>query len=418
MTKRRRRNENALPTIRVELRDPKDLNANGESSLRYVIRLKGEGKICRATGLTVKPKDWNSKKQLAIGKGVSNSRINKVIACKKADFDTYFLKVSAMDKRITMKLVAEYFNEKRFDSLFGYFDVVLKDRVESKAVGKSTIVKDNVCRKRFETFAKKKGYKNLKFVDVNLAFLQDYDRYLIREEGLQSNSANNDYKVLRPLFKRAVVDDIIDKSPFLGFKPIKTEESKKKDVLNSDDVDKLRGADFSAPEHKHLKRTRDIFLFMLNTGLRFSDVAKAKLDNIRSEKIDGTYIQFLDVVQKKTKKAVDIGLNREAKNLIHQIRIELGLKDDESLLGKMTLQPVNRNLKKVAELVGIDKRLTTHVARHSFATHLHNDLGIPLEMISGGMGHKKASMTKDYIRANNIRLATMIEELYTTKEVG
>lgn len=99
----KRSNVNALPTMRTELRDAKNLNANGESALRYVIRLKGEGKMSRATGLTIKPELWNSKKQMAMGNSENAKRINKVISCKKADFDTYFLKLSAMDNRTELQ---------------------------------------------------------------------------------------------------------------------------------------------------------------------------------------------------------------------------------------------------------------------------------------------------------------------------
>lgn len=411
---RRRRNENVLPTIRVELRDAKDLNVNGESALRYVIRLKGEGKICRATGLTIKPALWNSKKQSALGNSESVNRINKVISCKKADFETYFLKLSALDNRITIKLVSEYFHDKRFDSLFGYFDVLLKER--TKVNERSTIVKDNVCRRRFESFATTRGYKNLKFADVNLAFLTDYDKHLIYSVGLQSNSSRNDHKVLKVLFKSAVVNEILDRSPYLGFKPIKTKTGKLKDVLISEEVQKLRDVDLCSEELEHLDKTRKVFLFMLNTGLRFSDVANAKLKNIRNENVEDLNIFILDVIQKKTKKSVDVVLNREALNMIHGVRQNLNDKQDPKLFGRMTLQPTNRNLKALAKEVGIEKNLSTHVARHTFATYLFNDLEIPLDLVTGGMGHSKSAMTRQYIRSSNVKLASKIDQLYVLKK--
>lgn len=313
-----------------------------------------------------------------------------------------------------MKLVTEYFHEKRFDSLFGYFDVLLKER--AKVNERSTIVKDNVCRNRFETFAKMKGYKDLRFADVNLAFLRDYDKYLVYTIGLQSNSSRNDHKVLKVIFKSAVVDEIIDRSPYLGFKPIKTQIGKPKDTLTAQEVQKIRDLDLSSLDYAYLEKTRHVFLFMLNTGLRFSDVANARLDNIRSEIVESKQRVFLDVVQKKTKGAVDVALNAEARRIVHFMRANLSQENEPRIFGSMTLQPINRNLKVLSELAGIGKKLTTHVARHTFATTLYNDLQVPLDVVSGGMGHKKSTMTLEYIRNNNMKLATKMEDLYKIKK--
>ena len=138
------KNVNALPKIRVEMRDEKDLNKEGKTALRFLIRISGEGKIVRSTGIYIEPKNWSKKMQRALGKSLETQRINKLLSDKIADFNDYFMKMVAFDKRITRKLVDEYFKDKRFDDFFGYFDLFVEEK--SFELEDSTLVKYNNCR--------------------------------------------------------------------------------------------------------------------------------------------------------------------------------------------------------------------------------------------------------------------------------
>ena len=119
---RRSNNENTLPKIRVIIRDDKPKNKEGKHPIEYIVRLRGKRKR-KSSGLHVKSKYWNKKKQRAVSKFFEHDRINKVLDNKIADFDNYFLKMSALGQNINMCVVDEYFKDKRFDDFFGYFDV-------------------------------------------------------------------------------------------------------------------------------------------------------------------------------------------------------------------------------------------------------------------------------------------------------
>jgi site-specific recombinase XerD len=406
------RKENVLPTIRVEMRNEKDLNAKGETSLRYVIRLLGEGKVCKATGFTVKPNLWDKKTRKALGNSEESKLLNRAIALKIVEFENYFDGMRAMKRRITLKSVNDFFHDKRWDSFFGYFDSVLAER---KSVNeKSTCVKDNVCRNRLEEFAISEGYRNLKFVDITLEFLKGFDKFLIRKLGMQSNSADNYHKVLKVVLKEAIVGGIIDRNPYLGFKPLLTGKGAPKAILSSEEVNALRMLTFESEEVKYLEKTRDVFLFMLNTGLRFSDVKNAFVENLNSlEK--GKHV-FLNVVQKKTKNAVEIYLNREARLMIHRVRGKQAIKD-ERLFRNLTLQPFNRNLKELAKMIGSEKELSSHVARHSLATFLYNFRGLSYATIGEILGHKNSSVTDGYVRKSCVAYAEFLTDLYPAIEV-
>lgn len=404
------RKENVLPTIRVEMRNEKDLNGKGETSLRYVVRLVGEGKVCRATGFTVKPNLWDKKTRKALGNSEESKFLNRAIAKKIFEFESYFEKMRAWEKRITLKSIDDFFHDRRFDDFFGFFDSVLGER---KAINeKSTCVKDTVCRNRFEEYAISVGYRNLKFVDVTLEFLKGFDKFLIRKMGIQSNSADNYHKVLKVVLKEAIVSEIIDRNPYFGFKPELTEKGELKATLTSEEVNALRMLTFESEEIKHLEKTRDVFLFMLNTGMRFSDVKNVLLSNRKSVE-DGKHV-FLKIVQKKTKNAVQIYLNWEARMMIHRVRLKHAT--DERLFGSLTLQPFNRNLKELAKMIGTEKELSSHVARHSLGTFLYNFRGLGRDTIGEILGHKKSSVTDGYIRKSCIAFADYLTDLYPAKE--
>ena len=405
------RKENVLPTIRVEMRNEKDLNAKGETSLRYVIRILGEGKISKATGFTVKPNLWDKKTRKALGNSEESKFLNRAIAKKIFEFESYFEKMRAFEKRMTMKSVNDFFHDKRFDDFFGFFDSVL---VERKAINeKSTCVKDAVCRKRLEEFAVSVGYRNLKFVDITIEFLKDFDKFLIRKLGIQSNSAKNYHKVLKVVLKEAFVREIIDRDPYFGFKSLETEKGAPKATLSNEEVNALRILTFESEEIKHLEKTRDVFLFMLNTGMRFSDVKNLLLSN-RNSLEDGKHV-FLNIVQKKTKNAMQIYLNWEARMMIHRVRLKHVT--DERLFGSLTLQPFNRNLKELAKMIGTEKELSSHVARHSLATFLANFRGLNDDSIGEILGHKNKTVTGIYVRKSCTVYAEALTDLYPAKEI-
>ncbi len=405
------RKENVLPTIRVEMRNEKDLNAKGETSLRYVIRLLGEGKVCKATGYTVKPNLWDKKTRRALGNSEESKLLNRAISLKIAEFESYFEKMRAWEKRITLKSVNDFFHDRRFDDFFGFFDSLLLER---KALNeKSTCVKDAVCRNRLEDYATSVGYRNLKFVDINLEFLKGFDKFLIWKMGIQSNSADNYHKVLKVVLKEAIVSEIIDRNPYLGFKPIETKKGSPKATLTSEEVNALRNLTFDFEEIKYLEKTRDVFLFMLNTGMRFSDVKNLHLSN-RDTLENGKHV-FLNIVQKKTKKAVQIYLNWEARMMIHRVRLKHAT--DERMFGSLTLQPFNRNLKELAKMIGTEKELSSHVARHSLGTFLYNFRGLGRDSIGEILGHKKSSVTDGYIRKSCVAYADYLTDLYPEKEI-
>lgn len=417
---KRRNNENALPKIRVILRDDKPINKEGKFPIEFVIRLNGSRKR-KSSGLHIKAKYWNKRKQRAICKFLEHETINKILDTKIADFEQYFVRLSALGQLVNMAVVEEFFNDKRFDDFLTYFDLFIEEcrpKLED-----ATIRKYTDCRKVFPEFLKAKGLRQVQFVDIDRRTIKEFDEYLIYKRKVTSGTAYNYHKPLKKLFNQAVEEEVINKTPYMGFKPIDTGKPKEKDVLTSREVMAIKELDFEESQ-LHLEKYRNIFLFLLNTGMRFSDVQSAKVSDIigsgnTTEDLltlsSKKRMPYLNIIQKKTNNPAQYVLNKEARYAMLKVRSLFDI-SSEKLFGEICLQPFNRYLKTIAKMAGIDKNLSTHVGRHSFGTKLHNSKNASMENIADLLGHKNSKMANVYVRKDVQVIAPLVENLYSFEE--
>ena len=170
----------------------------------------------------------------------------------------------------------------------------------------------------------------------------------------------------------------------------KSPESKEV-FLEPKEVVKIKKLKFTENEKKY-NTIRDIFLVYCYTGLRYSDVNNLKLENIDFGK------NILEIKMIKTKENLKIPLSIEARSLL--CRYSIGKKKSEYIFPKITNQNLNRELKKIAILAKIDKNVTCHVGRHTFASNLSNMRKISLPIISKLLGHKNIANTSIYTNSN------------------
>ena len=175
MNSMRKNLENELPKIRVKLRDDKPLNADGKYTLNYLVRFEGKT-IKKPTGLYIDEKAWNKRKETILGTTNELLRIQGILDGKKSDFNQYFLNFHATGGQINRKIIDDYFENKRFDDFFSYYNGVVDKR---KELSKVTLNKYKLCSEILKKYCKKNKIQPLRFNDLRLGFLQDFDKYLI-----------------------------------------------------------------------------------------------------------------------------------------------------------------------------------------------------------------------------------------------
>ena len=144
-----------------------------------------------------------------------------------------------------------------------------------------------------------------------------------------------------------------------------------------------------------LERVKDCFIFSCYTGLSYVDVKELSLNQL-ARGIDGNYWIFTK--REKTNETVKIPILPRALEIISKYKITSERLNDEKVLPLCSNQKANSYLKEIADLCGIKKNLTFHMARHTFATTVTLSNGVPIETVSKLLGHTKLSTTQIYAR--------------------
>lgn len=225
---------------------------------------------------------------------------------------------------------------------------------------------------------------------VTYQFLVDYEFWLKTNTTCQHNAVikyiNNLGKILRAAKKRGWIEH--DPFELANFKYQEVD----KPFLSQAELDKLLSKRFSIPR---LEKVRDVFVFCCFTGLAFIDVKELKSGDFTIGS-DGT--MWIRKKRQKTKNWSSIPVMPAAQKILDKYKDDAECEINGTLLPVPSNQKMNAYLKEIAELTGLNMKLTTHVARHTFATTVTLSNGISMEAVSKMLGHSSLDMTKKYAR--------------------
>lgn len=274
-----------------------------------------------------------------------------------------------------------------FPQMTEIFAVQTKDSYEAGEIAKTALQRQSIYSKHILAYLQSKYGKVLPITVVVPADARTFVLFCKNKRNL-----GNDYTMSVMLhFKRllnfAVENEWINRNPFMNIK--RKLDKKFGEVLTEKEVETLQSADLFSPT---LDRTRNIFLLQCYTGLAYIDLKKATHGHILTDETTGG--QYLKVYREKTKNPSIIPLINEAKAIINLYAKDTFCLENGGLLVPIfTNQKLNNYLKELAGVVGISKRLTTHVGRRTAATHFLN-AGVPLSTVSTILGHTNTVTTQ------------------------
>lgn len=277
---------------------------------------------------------------------------------------------------------------------------LLKGRNNTKA----TIQKYGRCKNHLEIFIKKNYNKeDIKFSQLNLQFVEDFELYLKTDGKCGHNAAMKYIQIFKTIYKSAQAHGYTDKDPFQKFK-IRMEEVVR-DYLSEKEIDAL--INLSIP-HEGLTNARDLFLFSCFTGLAYIDLRNLSVRNIQFE--NGRF--WIRTRRQKTNVKTNVPLLELPMNLIKKRCPNFETMDaDEKIFRVITNQKINEHLKELAKLAEIKKILTFHIARHTFATTITLNNGVPIESVSSMLGHKHITTTQHYAKLLDKKLEADMDVL-------
>jgi site-specific recombinase XerD len=230
---------------------------------------------------------------------------------------------------------------------------------------------------------------DIKFSAMDYSFAMDYDRYLKIEKNCCNNTTVKYVKNLKTVIRFAVDQEWLQKNPIQRYKG--KLDKVEKEFLTFEELKKIQNKNF---ESERVSEVRDVFVFCCFTGLPYSDVAKlSKKDIIKN--IQGNW--QISIKRTKTNIVANIPLLDEAKFYLDKYKDHLLCLNRDTLFPVKSNQKQNEYLKEIAGLCGLNKTLTTHIARHTFAT-LMLSKGASIESVSSMLGHTNIKTTQIYAK--------------------
>lgn len=235
------------------------------------------------------------------------------------------------------------------------------------------------------------------------AFITDYDFYLRTVRNCANNTTVKYIKNFKKIINICLSNGWLDRDPFINYK-IKLQEVER-NFLTPAELKVLKN---KAITIERLDVVRDLFLFSCFTGLAFIDIKKLTDKNL-VQGIDGSI--WISTHRQKTDTASKIPLLDIPKFIINKYKDHPKSQNEGTLLPMPSNQKVNAYLKEIAAICGIDKELTFHCARHTFATTVTLSNGVPIESVSKMLGHTSIKTTQHYAKITDQKVANDMEKL-------
>ena len=391
--------------VYFSLRESKQ-NKKGLSPIEVSITTNGK-RIYFSTGKHVPAADWNKEKQAVKGKSEEAQLINGyLIQLRNKIYQKeiellqkgYLITAELLKEAITDKV--EALNEKTLLDVLNEHNTERKAMV-GKTVAPATYWVFEYTGRLFKEFIQKKyERKDLYLREINLGFIQGFHAYLLGEKKMGQNSCTKHLKFLKKLLNLAVANSYISYNPVNAYKVER--EPVEVDFLDEEELRKIINFDTPLPR---LERAKDMFLFGCFTGLSYIDIKTLAPEHFEKDSAGRIWIKKRRV---KTGVLSHIPLLPIAKLILDKY------KGGEKLLPIQDPADINKYLKDIAILCGINKRICFHTSRHTFASTVTLANNISLEVVSKMLGHTNTRMTAHYAKLIDKCIGEQMDKLMDT----
>lgn len=362
-------------------------NKKNQSPLFCRITLNGNRKQI-STGINIESEHWDTKNQVILNSHKSailyNSQLDKI----KSKVNSIYMILRLQENPFSIEDIHDkYFGKelKKSEFILSYYKQYLS-KIE-KLVGLE--IKDNTYNKfvyvgnHLEAFLKWK-YKKTDYPlkELSLQFLSDFDYYLKTEKKQEQITINKTIQRLRTPIKQAISEGYLDRDPFILHKS----KTVRKTVIFLT-TEELKTLEEAVLLQKRLSLIQDLFVFCCYTGLAYNEMAHLEKQNIQ---IGFDNINWIQMKREKTQRQISIPILPKAQEIIEKYST-----DSNRIFPSISNQKFNSYLKEISAITGIEKRLTHHIARKTFASTvlLYND--VPMEIVSELLGHSNMTITQE-----------------------
>ena len=387
-----------MATVSIIYRKDK-LNKKGEAPIH--LRIIKDRKISYiSTGIMVTEDHWDSKKNCIKGKHKNSARLNSFISNKFTELQDQVFEHDTISKSLTGRQLRDKIYGKKATDFFTFADDAVEKYLRSGKIG--TYDKNCSIIKKLKVYAKERP---LAFQEITPEFLVNYEKYLKEHHHNRTNTVYKDFKFIRRLFNDAYSQDLIEHQiiPFNKYK-MKTEKTQRS-YLTEDELILIENLKLTPGTRIELHR--DMFVFAAYVGgLRVSDVLQ-----LQWKHFDGKHINFTIM---KTGTQLSIKVPNKSLEILNKYKpaiaapnsfvfpmfpAEIDLDNARELDTEISRATsyINKNLRIIATKLELNKKVSFHVSRHTFATRALRK-GISIDKVSKIMGHAAIRETQIYAK--------------------
>lgn len=391
------------------------LSKEGKARIEFILYFNRK-QYRISSGYSIEPKFWLIKQECVDKKNEDASEINKTLNERLDKFEKYVKARNALNKEFIldeMKLILKgenYDLEKELEKEFRFPTIseAFSFYMEANEIREGTKRNYNTTSAVIKDFCKKRYKSEITIEKIDFDFLEQFKVYLTkgREKSNNLNTIAKRIKILKTALRYCRKKGYKFDNPFDSYDKLKRCPPDRV-TLTSEEYALIRRVKLPRNATKTLRITKYLFMFSCETALRYSDLMDLNWVHVKED------LKSFKKIQVKTNLPVFVPLNPLAKALLIIFRRDKY--PDGKVFPYIDIQVMNRQLKVLAQLVGINKRIATHVGRRTFAT-LAAESGLNSLAISALMGHGDILMTQSYVNFDESNLMKLTSDNWNNRK--
>lgn len=351
---------------------------------------------------------WDSIAQRAKGRSDEAKALNTHLDQLETKIKQFFNSLNDQEAAISADILHDLLvgkHQRRY-SLVTIFEMnnKLVELEKGMKYSESTINQYKTTLDRVKLFILQEyGDNDIDLSSLDVLFIRRFEIFLKTKYNIEHNTIMKHLKQLKKVVHFAQQLGYIDKDPFMlhqtAFKQ-GTRES-----LTQEELGKIETHTFKI---NRLERVKDVFLFICYTGLSYSDLAKLSPGGV-TKGIDGK--NWIIYNREKTGIRASVPMLPQAQEIINKYKNDPDCLKENKLLPVISNQRLNSYLSEIATICEIEKWLTCHVGRHTFATTVTLTNGVPIETVSKMLAHASIKTTQIYAQITPTKISRDMEAL-------
>lgn len=382
-------------------------NAVGENVIFPIIGkiIIGNSIAQFSTKLKIEERLWHVKSGRATGKSHTAVKLNREINKINLTIHAHYADILKRTGAVTAIEVKNAFQgiASSQKTLLVLFEEVMTDFRARIGIDRAegTYEQHEILYRQLKLFLREKyNIEDIPLSGLDMPFIEALDYYFRVKRGMKPRTVKARIVLLNKVVRLALHRNYITCPPFVGFDLGKTELPDKS--LTSEELDRLISTPLKSSTQSFI---RDMFVFSTFTGLSYVDLQNLSWKDVITED-DGS--KWISADRQKTKTEFNVKLLDIPVRIMEYYR---GIVPGGKVFPYMNIGQVNVGLKRIARNCGINRILTFHMSRYSFASQICLSGGVPIESVSRMMGHKNIHTTQRYARLNKEKIGNDMKEL-------